>query len=564
MRILSSCTCVLSSRTCVLISRVRILSSRVRILNSRIPVLSSCVLAFAGVLHQQTTANAQELNFSLKWGKEFEASRRSTLNDIVGHDATGIYAVKLRTGFSRLDYTLEHYNTDFSPSKSFDLDIEAGKEKVKVNSIFYLKGKLYMFYATPDRKTKKNKLSLQEIDKSTLQPKGEIKKIGEIDYAGKKKYNDGNFYYKIARDSSKILIVYSLPYEEDTPQKFGFHVLSNQMNTLWQKDITLPYPDEPFDIINFRVDNEGNAYLLGKVFKEKRKEKRRGLPNYSYEVIACRDAGSSVQQYPISIEDRFLTDMQIEIQDAQTIICAGFYSEKGTISIRGTYFLKVDAATKTIKAKNFKEFDIDFITQHMTVREAKKAARKEKKGQEVELFEYDLDKLLVGKDGSAVLIAEQYFVKSVVMYRMINGRSDSYTVNHYYYNDIIAVKMDPSGEIAWAKKIPKTQHTREDGGFYSSYAFAIVKGNLCFIFNDNPDNLELDDNEKADNYRPSKSIVVVASLDQKGNLTKKPIFNSKDVEVITVPKVCEQISNTEVVLFGQRKKTQQFGRLSFN
>ncbi len=44
----------------------------------------------------------------------------------------------------------------------------------------------------------------------------------------------------------------------------------------------------------------------------------------------------------------------------------------------------------------------------------------------------------------------------------------------------------------------------------------------------------------------------------------KPIFNNKDVEVITVPKVCEQISNTEVVLFGQRKKMQQFGRLSFN
>jgi hypothetical protein len=521
-------------------------------------------LALVGVLHQPTTASAQELNFSLKWGKEFEASRRSTLNDIVGHDATGIYAVKLRTGFSNLDYTLEHYNTDFSPTKSFDLDIETGKEKAHVNNIIYLKGKLFMFYATPDRKTKKNRLSLQEIDKGTLQPKGEIKKVGEIDYAGKKKYNDGNFYYKISRDSSKILIVYSLPYEEDTPQKFGFHVLSNQMNTLWQKDIVLPYLDELFDIQNFRVDNEGNAYLLGKVFKEKRKEKRRGLPNYSYEVIACRDAGNSVQQYPISIDDRFLTDMQIEIQDAQTIICAGFYSEKGTVSIRGTYFLKVDAATKTIKAKNFKEFDIGFITQNMKAREAKKAARKEKKGQEVELFEYDLDKLLVGKDGSAILIAEQYFVRSVVMYRMINGRTDSYTVNHYYYNDIIAVKMDPSGEIAWAKKIPKTQHTREDGGFYSSYALAIVKGNLCFIFNDNPDNLELDDDEKADNYRPSKSIVVVASLDQKGNLTKKPIFNSQDVEVITVPKVCEQISNTEVVLFGQRKKTQQFGRLSFN
>jgi hypothetical protein len=527
-------------------------------------ILFLVLLAFVGVLYQPTTASAQELNFSLKWGKEFEASRRSTLSDIVGHDATGIYAVEVRTGFSNSDYTLEHYNTDFSPTKSFDLEIETGREKAVVNNILYLKGKLYIFYASPDRKTKKNRLSLQEIDKGTLKPKGDIKKIGEIDYEGKRQRNNGDFYCKTSRDSSKILIVYSLPYEEDTPQKFGFHVLGNQLNTLWQKDIVLPYPDELFDITNFRVDNEGNAYLLGKVFKEKRKEKRRGLPNYSYEVIACRDAGSNIQQYPISIEDRFLTDMQIEIQDAQTIVCAGFYSEKGTVSIRGTYFLKVDAATKTIKAKNFKEFDIGFITQNMRASEAKKAARKEKQGGEVELYEYDLDKLLVGKDGSAILIAEQYFVRAVTRYRMINGVSSTYIVNHYYYNDIIAVKMDPSGEIAWAKKIPKTQHTVEDGGFYSSYALAIVRGNLCFIFNDNPSNLDLEDDEKADNFKITKSIVVLACLDPKGNLTKKPIFNAKDAEVITVPKVCEQISNSEVVLFGQRKKTQQFGRLSFN
>ena len=73
-----------------------------------------------------------------------------------------------------------------------------------------------------------------------------------------------------------------------------------------------------------------------------------------------------------------------------------------------------------------------------------------------------------------------------------------------------------------------------------------------------------EDDEKADNFNPSKSVVVISSIDPKGNVTKKPIFTSKDVEVITVPKVCEQISNTEVVLFGKRKKTQQFGLLKFN
>ncbi len=512
----------------------------------------------------QLSASAQPLKFSVQWGQEFEASRRSSLTDIIGYDGTGIYAIQARVGFSKSDLTLEHYDTNYKPTHSFDLEIKSGREKATINTIFFLKGRLYMLYYAPDRSVKKNTLSLQEIDKKTLTPTGDARKIGEIDYTGKRQRNSGDFAYKFSRDSSKILIVYGLPFDDEAPERFGLHVLNTELTTLWKKDITLPYADELFDITSYRVDNDGNAYMLGKVYNEKRKEKKRGLPNYRYEVIACRDGGANLQQYPISVDERFLTDMQIEIQDSQTIVCAGFYSEKGTVSIRGTYFLKVDAASKQILAKNFKDFEIGFITQNMKRRDAKRAARQEKRGDDAELFEYDLDKLLIGKDGSAVLIAEQYFLRSVTQYQSINGMRTSTTITYYYYNDIIAVKMDASGEIVWSRKIPKTQLTREDGGFYSSYTFAIVKGNLCFIYNDNPDNMALEDDEKADNFNPSKSVVVISSIDPKGNVTKKPIFTSKDVEVITVPKVCEQISNTEVVLFGKRKKTQQFGLLKFN
>jgi hypothetical protein len=526
--------------------------------------LTLLMAAFACIVQ----ANAQELNFSVKWGKELEAPRRSSLNDIVGYDASGIYAIKerLRGLGGDTDYTLEHYDDNFSLTKSFDLDLESGQEKGKMNNVLYLNKKLYLFYSVADQKTKKNSLFAKEVDKGTLEPKNETKKLGEIDYTGKRKKNSGTFSYRVSRDSSKLLIFYALPYDEDEPEAFGFNVLDNQLNSLWQKDITLPYKDELFDIESFRVDNAGNAYLLGLIYKDKRKSKRKGAPNYSYEIFACRDKGNTIKQYPISLDDRFLSDMQIEILDNQNLICAGFYSEKGTFSVRGTYFLVVDAATKAIKTKSFKEFGIDFITQNMTDREARKATRKEKRGEEVELYEYDLDKLLVGKDGSAILIGEQYFVHTVVTtMRMANGMTNTQTNYHYYYNDLIAMKINPKGEIEWAQKIAKTQHTVNDGGFYSSYALAIVKGKICFIFNDNPKNLEEDKKEgKAANYKASKSVVVIVSLDQKGNVTKQPIFNSVDVEVITRPKVCEQISNREVILFGQRKKNQQFARVTFN
>jgi hypothetical protein len=199
----------------------------------------------------------------------------------------------------------------------------------------------------------------------------------------------------------------------------------------------------------------------------------------------------------------------------------------------------------------------------MSEREAKKTARREEKGEDVEMYEYDLDKLLVGKDGSAMLIGEQYFVRTVTSTTMMNGVASTRTTYHYYYNDIITVKVDPSGQIQWAQKIPKSQHTVNDGGFYSSYTMALVKGKLCFLFNDSPKNLEEETKGRPANYNAKKSVVVIASLDQKGNVTKQPIFNAVDAEVIMRPKVCEQISNNEIILFGQRKKNQQFARLIF-
>lgn len=509
---------------------------------------------------------AQNLDFKVKWGKEFKAPSRSSLNDIIGHDASGIYVVKerFRSGFSGSnDYTLEHYDNNFSPTKSFDLDIEEEGSQAHVDYLLHLNSKIFMFYSIADQKSKLNTLFVREIDKSTLQPKPEKKKIGEIDYKGKSKRNSGRFYFRVSRDSSKVMVVYSLPYEEDEPEAFGFNVLDDNLNSIWQKDISIPYLDKLFDIESFRVDNEGNAYLLGLVYKDKRKSKRNGQPNYNYEIFAYRDKGTTAKQYSVRLEDRFLSDMQIEILDNHNIICAGFYSAKGTFSIRGTYFLVVDAGTKEIKTKSFKEFDINFITQNMTEREAKKAARQEEKGGEIELYEYDLDKLLVGKDGSAILIGEQYFMRTVNSSTMINGMMSTRTTYHYYYNDIITVKIDPSGQIQWAQKIPKAQHTVNDGGFYSSYTMAIVKGKICFLFNDSPKNLEADTKGRPANYNANKSVVVIVSLDQNGNQTKQPIFNAVDAEVIMRPKVCEQITNKEVILFGQRKKNQQFARMVF-
>ena len=507
--------------------------------------------------------HAQEVSLKMKWGKEFEAARNSTVADIIGYDNTGFYVLKQKVAiFSGNTLSIDHFDNSLNPAKSIELELTEAGKKSYLEQMLHLDGRLLLFTSFPDQKTKNNMLFVQSVDKGSLMPDSKKKKLAEINYEGNSKRNSGSFSFRISNDSSKVLIFYSLPYDSNDPEKFGFMVVDKQMNLLWKKDITLPYRDELFDIETIKVDNYGNAYVLGLLYKDKRKTKRKGEANYQYKVLSYTGNGENANEYSVSLPDRFLTDMQIGIRANKDIVCSGFYSETGKFSIRGTFFLSIDARTKEIKTKSFKEFDIDFITQNMTERQAEKAKRKEEKGQEVELYEYDLDKLIVRSDGGAMLIGEQYYVKTMTYTQYIGGRPTTRTVTYYYYNDIIVVNIDSKGNIEWAIKVPKRQMSVDDGGFYSSYAMAINKDKIYFVYNDNPDNLDYTGVGRVSSASGKNQVVMVAQVNSKGEMTRKPL-NAGISDVITRPKVCEQISYSEMILFGQRKKTQQFGKITF-
>ncbi len=524
--------------------------------------ISIAIIIFFG----SVSLYAQSVPLKLKWGKEFAAPRNSTVVDIIGYDHSGFYVLKNNARgsiFANNTFSIERFDNNLNPAKSFELELTEGGKKSYLEFLLPLDGRLLLFTSFPDQKTKNNRLFVQPVDKQSLLADNNNKRqLAEINYEGNSKKNSGSFSFRTSNDSSKVLIFYSLPYNYNDPEKFGFMVVDKEMNLLWKKDITLPYRDELFDIETIKVDNYGNAYVLGLLYMDRRRTKRKGAANYQYKVLSYTNNGGDINEYSVGLPDKFLTDLQIGIRANKDIVCAGFYSETGKLSIRGTFFFSIDARTKEVKTQSFKEFDIDFITQNMTEREADKAKRREEKGQDVELYEYDLDKLIVRSDGGAMLIGEQYFVKTVTYTQYIGNRPSVRTVTYYYYNDIILVNIDGSGNIDWAIKVPKRQMSVDDGGFYSSYAMAINKDKIYFIYNDNPDNLSYTGVGRVSNAGGRNQVVMVAQVNSKGEMSRKPL-SAGISEVIIRPKVCEQISYSDMILFGQRRKTQQFGRITF-
>jgi hypothetical protein len=202
------------------------------------------------------------------------------------------------------------------------------------------------------------------------------------------------------------------------------------------------------------------------------------------------------------------------------VYCAGFYSEKGTWSIRGTFFLRIDRATKTIVRQSFKEFDTDFITAYMTDKEEQKATKKaERKGESLEMYEYEMRDNIKREDGGAVVVAEQYYMwVETIRTTNANGSVSTRTVYHYVYNDIIVVSIAPSGDIEWNAKVPKRQHSTNDGGYYSSYAMTLKGGKIYLLFNDNGENLFLKDGDKVQQFEVTgkDALVTLATIDEDG------------------------------------------------
>ncbi|MGB3584943.1 MAG: hypothetical protein WBA23_00315 [Tunicatimonas sp.] len=518
-----------------------------------------------------TVAQPRNREVDIRWGETVRVSRSSTLEDIIGYDSDGVYTIRKSESMyanSILNLSsfkaIERYDHNMNLVRSVEVDLRhENHRKRRFEQVILYHGKLLLFTSFPNKDKKQNQLFVQEVDKETLFAEKKLHAVATINYEGHSRYNSGTFDYTISRDSSKLLIFYQLPYEKEEIERFGFHVFDNKFDLLWEKQITLNYQEELFDIAQYRVDNQGDIHILGKLFDKKRKEKRKGEANYKYQILSYWNKGEELVEYPVEMSGIYLNNMRITIDDNQNIVCAGFYSEEGSNGMKGSYFLTIDKKSREVVKKTHKAFSADFMAQGMKKRQAKKTKNKMAKDKDVELFNYNLNELILRDDGGAVLVSERAYTKQIQRSStdgMPNGRS--YT--RYYYHNIAVVSLNSAGVIDWAQKIPKWQITDRDGGFYSSYAIAVINDKLHFIYNDHPKNLDAK-SSKIHNFslKRNKAIVVMVTIDSQGKQKKQSLFLAADAQTITRPKVCEQISDTELIVFGQRKKKQRLAKLSF-
>jgi len=268
-------------------------------------------------------------------------------------------------------------------------------------------------------------------------------------------------------DRSKILI-----YFVDRQKEIQAYMFDNkQMKTLWE------YRFEPQDfrysedVLHMVVSNEGDLFTV--VEKE---EFRIRNKNHNYEVFHFGPGMTSIKRSSISLQDQSTYDLYFNYDNFNhQLVAGGFYYDKNPMRAEGFFFAKMDRSTLGSQVF-FHSFD-NFLVEGLLGKEIRK-----NKG----LEEISIRDLVVRQDGGIVILGEE---NKNYYRRMANtGRSvyDGFTrsVTDFYYNDIFAISIHPSGSAHWQTIMHKKQYSQDDSGAYSSYFLFKNPRNLRLIFND--------------------------------------------------------------------------------
>lgn len=478
--------------------------------------------------------------FEINWSPEYKYSNNSYHAKIIGANDSLLYALSVEDKtFGEPEYYLETYSLpslELFSNQLLEIPALYGTEPILENVIL-LENKIYLFVTELDLIGKTNVAFAYSLNTDGSINQAPVK-LGSAEFLSKK--DAGQYVFQLTPDSSRVLVYFEPPFEKYGNEKFFFSAWNGNMEMEWQKEVELPFTDLSFTISKCELTINNDLFLMSEAGAEK--GNRTGITGYSYTVMAYYNEANIIKEYEINLGKQYITSASFITDYDGDLVVAGFYSNDKRFSIAGSFYLKIDAETRSIQSMAMKDFSSEVMSQLQ-------------QGNDGELEEYYLDEVLLLNDGSIRLIGEQYY-EYITQYQDFQTGMIR-TERNYIFGPIIVVAINTKGEIAWDSAILKKQHSTNDSGYYSGYAAFVKADILWLLYNDNPKNIGEVKLKEMNN--PSKADAVMVKLTNDGNNSSNIIFNSKDLETTLRPLVHWPLTNSEWLILGRKGKGYQFG-----
>jgi len=497
----------------------------------------------------------QNKKFNFTLGTEYELPRKTEDLAFFGNDQDGIVNLALKK---------EELNiVRFDPKtlkKTMEKVIDLPEVTKNFNSeeVAIMQNNYYWLHSDWDKGSEKEMLFCDKIDVATgkitdaNQKMFETTKLGgdDVKLTGFYRYKlAGKYRFNYDADQKKLLVSYRLHPEERNDKKnydkIGLQVFDEHLKKIWGNEFRMPYTEAIMDNSDFSVDGQGNAYMLAKVYdSDNRKEydKATDKPAYHFEVLKFTKGSKEITHTNITVGDYFIKQPALIEDGAHNMVVACTYSKKAMSNgTDGVFLAVVDQNGKVTKYKNgYYEFPIAELEKFESARTKRKMEKKD----DYESPNLVVRNVIIENDGSVFIACEEYHSESRYV---SDGRGGGYYYTTYFYDDILGVKVNASGAFEWLRKIPKKQKGSfgRDG---MSFKLVADEAGYHFLFLDNKKNMELADNEEPKYHVDGKGgQVVVATLNNKGVLSKELLFDTREEDIHIYPADFSRINGNQFI-----------------
>ncbi len=474
----------------------------------------------------------QNKNFNFKFGEAYTAPSKVEDLSFFGNDRNGI--IDVYSNDAKL--TIVRFDPKTLKSKGEKtIEIPDASKNFNSEAAVSLNGNCYWIHSDWNRGDQKELLAYNKIDveKGALIPGSNNiveagRMVADMIPAGIYQSKAVNKYgFTFSRDNKKMLVSYRLMPEKGSDKKTfnkaGLYVFDENMNKIWGTEFMLPYTEKVIKGGDYTLDNDGNVYMLIKLYNsgsrdEENKEKK---PDYHYEVVKFTKDSKQVIQAVVPAGDNFINDAQLQLNERNEIFIAATYSKKYQNGNSDGIFLAVlDQQDKVGQFKNgFYPFPVTELLKFETPAAKEKMAKNN---------DYSVRSLLVRQvsaetDGSTVIACEQYQ----------NASNPQSSFIHYLYDNVFVTKIAADGKLEWCRKIPKKQ----EGLISNTLSYKMIKDNTGYylLYVDNINNLNLPEDEAPKLHIHKKGgQVMLTKIDNSGAVTKAIAFDVRNEEDIVV------------------------------
>jgi hypothetical protein len=388
---------------------------------------------------------------------------------------------------------------------------------------------------------------------------------------------NNKFDFMLSHDKSKMLVQYVKKPEFKNDKKSynvaGLVAFDENLNKISDREIKMPYTERRMDNLDYQLDNEGNIYLLVKVYhddsNDDKKRNKDEFTNYHLELFYIKNGSSDIEISKFDNKDKFVNRLLLFDSSNDFLVCGGYYRNGDYVlgsGSEGVLTFKIDRKGK-IYDETFHDIPVELINQYESKRIKKRNNKMEEKGGEVGVSNLDIKDIIINEDGSLIIIGEQEYEFTT---RISGTNNFTHDITTSCYGSIFIAKLGIDKELKWMRKIPKAQEgVRGIGGM--SFKYCNFNNYHYLIFLDNEKNIDLPIDESPYLYGDGKrgSLTVVKVSDNDGNLSKTSILNAKEIKdcemnYFAVRKIIKASQNSFMFEVNKKKKEDVMIKVTLN